>query len=789
MMSPSMSTALPSEAATNPPRHFSVDAALLRELGERLVGQPHIALAELVKNSYDADAKKVVIRFGRNKIVVQDTGHGMTSTMFDNFWLRIGTTHKQEESTSPEGRPLTGSKGVGRLAVQFLADHLELHTKAQNIERVLVAEINWNTAVSSGELQHAPVECHEQPTSPEILNGEAGTTIILTGLKHTWPPEKVRALANELWTLQSPFGHDNNSALKFEIQFISDDEELSIAFDEQYKAFLDLVWYARISGQLRQMQDGARLDVSLQFSGAEPIIESFEFGDVHIHDLQFEIRVYLTAQKQKRKIRSKAVREYLNQWGGVHVYDDGFRLPYYGQKENDWLGIERDHSHRLSTANLLPEHMRVEKALSFLPTTSRLFGAVYISTSRERHHAAARRQDELKRSVESAIRSQRPNPSSKTAASIGSALNVKRSERESAADVNPSGDTKAGSELLRERDHLTILVTRDRLVHNRAFEDLRKIVRTAIEFYANEEARRRFAETENRGSTVSQQAQSVLEVLEQYRPDIPTSVYQRLEEEVQATVSASKADEAAMMAHIGLLGALATAGISALAYEHEVSKQLRLLQLIAEKADRVGAENPAVGTFLKGLAADIRAWVDRARATRALFSNLTDQDNRELVDRLRARAVVESVRDQVGLLLRGIPIDASEIDDSLLLPTGRYAEWSALFQNVFFNACNAMLDTSPKWIRVSSRMRGNARSILVEDTGTGVDLARAEELFEPFVRRLKTSSRNRGLVIGGMGLGLTIVKLLANNLNCTVGFEKPRAKFKTAFVLSWSESK
>ena len=42
---------------------FTIDAALLRELGERLVGKPHIALAELVKNSYDADATEVTIKF------------------------------------------------------------------------------------------------------------------------------------------------------------------------------------------------------------------------------------------------------------------------------------------------------------------------------------------------------------------------------------------------------------------------------------------------------------------------------------------------------------------------------------------------------------------------------------------------------------------------------------------------------------------------------------------------------------------------------------------------------
>ena len=42
---------------------FTVDAELLRELGEKLVGKPYIALAELIKNSYDADATEVTIVF------------------------------------------------------------------------------------------------------------------------------------------------------------------------------------------------------------------------------------------------------------------------------------------------------------------------------------------------------------------------------------------------------------------------------------------------------------------------------------------------------------------------------------------------------------------------------------------------------------------------------------------------------------------------------------------------------------------------------------------------------
>jgi len=42
--------------------HFTVDSRLLRELGERLVGQPHIALAELIKNAFDADSQAAAER-------------------------------------------------------------------------------------------------------------------------------------------------------------------------------------------------------------------------------------------------------------------------------------------------------------------------------------------------------------------------------------------------------------------------------------------------------------------------------------------------------------------------------------------------------------------------------------------------------------------------------------------------------------------------------------------------------------------------------------------------------
>ena len=101
---------------------FEVDSHLLLELGERLVAKPSIALAELVKNSYDADAPSVTISFidvskEGGTIVVDDTGEGMTLNDIKTKWMRIGTDEKERNPISKKyKRVRTGSKGIGRFA-------------------------------------------------------------------------------------------------------------------------------------------------------------------------------------------------------------------------------------------------------------------------------------------------------------------------------------------------------------------------------------------------------------------------------------------------------------------------------------------------------------------------------------------------------------------------------------------------------------------------------------------------------------------------------------------------
>jgi hypothetical protein len=136
---------------------FTVDSRLLRELGERLVGQPHIALAELIKNGYDADATQVVVRIEKDAIEVIDNGHGMTFKEFRDFWMRVGSPHKVDDQVSRTlRRPLTGSKGIGRLAVQFLGRDLEMWTVADgNRPDQIHAAVDWDAAINAGELTNA----------------------------------------------------------------------------------------------------------------------------------------------------------------------------------------------------------------------------------------------------------------------------------------------------------------------------------------------------------------------------------------------------------------------------------------------------------------------------------------------------------------------------------------------------------------------------------------------------------------------------------------------------------
>jgi signal transduction histidine kinase len=758
-------------------RTFTVDSKLLRELGERLVGRPHIALAELVKNSYDADASVVVIRLLHDRIEVIDDGHGMTYGDILHKWLRIGAVHKEREIASPKlGRPLTGSKGVGRLAVQLLANELELHTSAERSDdEEIILDVDWEEAINAGDLTRAPVRINRVKSSATEYPEQSphGTKIILRELHDNWTAAAFEDLAREIWPLQSPFKGDLDSPGQFRIILDGPYNEIVRRFNQQMQLVLDL-WIAKVQGELlpagtvppkrpvkvirperQESQDlpdyDEQWDTPADFNVADsadsapdrivrltierhnqkPDTLYYQLDRCHIDQLNFELRVFNLQYRQPSGIRVQEARDYLRRFGGVHIYDTGFHLPYYGP-DTDWLHIEIDHSHRLSRSRLLPKELQRPDGMNNLPTNSRLFGTVNVNTAHE-HRAVD---------------------------TIGISLN----------------------------QALAIQISRDRLTETAAYRDLVVLVRWALDYYSMNVLRRSFERTRTKDKEEgkpSSRIKKAKQVLRDHRNDLPKDTYDDITEELDRALNATEIQEERYEAYLGTLGALATAGVSALAYEHEVSKQFELLENIADMLTSVDLTQADAEEWLSEISSELREWLRRSQNTHALFSYLLHPSNREEKSRFRAKETVEAVLKQIRFLNPGVDIDTDGIPKGLRLPKGTYAEWSAILQNLFVNAFNAMKHSERRRLTVSGGTDAKESWLHIQDTGVGVDVEDSERLFDPFVRDLEAGDRVEDVALGGGGLGLTIVRMTADELGCSVHFVSPSRGNATAVRLAW----
>jgi len=129
---------------------FRPRARVLQLLGDELISSPRLAVFELVKNAYDADAGKVVVQLDLRSgetpsITVKDDGEGMNLETIQNIWLVPGDDHRQRQRhalkrTTKHNRLPLGEKGLGRFAVHKLGD------------RIRYAETNYDALVGADAL-------------------------------------------------------------------------------------------------------------------------------------------------------------------------------------------------------------------------------------------------------------------------------------------------------------------------------------------------------------------------------------------------------------------------------------------------------------------------------------------------------------------------------------------------------------------------------------------------------------------------------------------------------------
>ena len=183
-----------------------------RLLGDELIGSARLAVFELVKNAYDADATKVVVSLDLEskepEITVADNGEGMTLDILQSVWLVPGDDHRKQQRLSDQRSPKhqrlpLGEKGLGRFAVHKLGNRITLITRANNSDEYVV-EIDWNKLIEQSYLDEALVAIKSR--RPKTFSGkETGTRIGVHELRADWSRGEVRRLYNQIASICSPF--------------------------------------------------------------------------------------------------------------------------------------------------------------------------------------------------------------------------------------------------------------------------------------------------------------------------------------------------------------------------------------------------------------------------------------------------------------------------------------------------------------------------------------------------------------------------------------------------------
>lgn len=133
------------------PLRLRISGNLIRELGEESVSNANVALMELIKNAYDAEAKCVTVSVkdgsapSKARLVIEDNGMGMGYQDITEKWAVIASPHKRVEQTSPNmKRILVGAKGIGRLAAESLGAKTVMSCQKKGGTKGHRVEFNWD---------------------------------------------------------------------------------------------------------------------------------------------------------------------------------------------------------------------------------------------------------------------------------------------------------------------------------------------------------------------------------------------------------------------------------------------------------------------------------------------------------------------------------------------------------------------------------------------------------------------------------------------------------------------
>lgn len=716
---------------------FDVDCGLLFQLGEGAVNKRSVALAELIKNSYDADARHVVVEFKDvatvdGGITVRDDGTGISFLHVRESWMRIATTEKEQIPISPVyGRHLAGAKGIGRFATRRLARQLELTSVAYvNTERRTGPKeetkvfFDWEKFTPGKDVQTVPVTYEHRYVNSET---PTGVTLRLKKVRDAWSEEDLRDLYRDLIRLITPLPRGMNGSDKarrdpgFNVEFQA--REFPKQSGSLAREFLRTAT-ATLEGKL--MKTGQAKYVLRFRKGRRKSKTVYRFSPADRHfsraaPASFKIYyfVYKSDQFAGLSINVREAQSVGQEEGGVHIFVDRFRVPPYGDPGDDWLGLDEARAKRVMlplTKELRSLSKGAFRPVLLVPSNNQLFGQIFLSRS-----------------------------------------------------TNPE---------------LRQTLNRERLQENEAFQDLRDFVRVGLSWltvmYARHTEEERAREREaRRAETFSPRA--LLDRAREQIAALPSDVSpEHRQEALQAIELASRTieeEEEEKIGELQMLRVLASTGTMIVVFDHQL---LGILQGLRESHENLGAFVPKLPKQdqirFERILEDLCGWIEDAEHQAKLLGLLLGSEARKRKHRIAVRPVVEAFRKAFAKYSRDLGIEIrNDVPPTIRTPPMFECELSAILVNLFTNALKAVKLRRPRKIKVGAGRRDGSIEFHVMDTGTGANPKRWVDFFKPFV-----SESTPDPVLGaGTGLGLKIVKDFVNVYGGEARFTKPKRPWRT----------
>lgn len=720
---------------------FTIESRILRELGERLVRQPEVAVVELVKNAYDADATECSIVTTTESFTVQDDGLGMTLEQFTNGWMRVGTSSKSgSEVTEKFGRRITGEKGIGRFAVRFLGGNLSLESIAFDPEydylTRLSAQFDWADVDASGDLEAVRVP-YRVDRAPD--GSVSGTRLEINDLRPAARKLKLPAVRSGSLAIVSPLRSlipDTKADAKsskdpgFRLLLGDDKGETEDLADRVLDGY-------NLRAQVKLTSGRLRIDV-VEAGNDDPIASVSEKYETKLDDLVADIRFFprRSGQFSGLGLDGRAAYSWVRENSGVAVFDKGFRVSPYGQQSDDWLLLTRDavRNSRIPESSISKRHFPMtapeasdtaENWMLRLPEPLQLIGAVRVNAARDN-----------------------------------------------------SGD---------QDGVLVPAADREGFLENQGYSDLFDIIRGAVEAiaYSDRYIQRRDEEIERKRAKEQLEAETVAAIQEiNEAKDIPTGTKKRLIAAVTSTAEAAKEVDEAARSREQQLEIMSLLGVVAGFMTHEFGSAIAELRQTAEELERLststGAETGSDG------AASLRKHIENLEqyvqySTAYIRGSGQDAPNEAYAVLPRIRQTVRVYGDYARD--RGIEVELG-IDSDLMAPKIPVTLYSGVALNLFTNALKAVTGSTGADPRIALRSwNERGRHVLeVSDTGVGIPPTLRERVFDPLFTT--TASRNDPLG-SGMGLGLSLVRRTVEAFGGRVEVVDPPPGFNTAVRVSF----